>query len=299
MRSTIAAVNESSPLIISVSRRTDIPAYYSPWFEARLQDGFADYSHPFTRKRNRVLLREDSVAGFVFWSKNFQPFVRLSSMVQQRYPCYFHYTITGYGGKLEPGVPPLPDSLRTFRDLSELTTPQQMILRYDPIMFSDTLTAQYHRQRYTEIVRQLEGKSHTSIISFVQVYKKVRSALQQHGIKINVELLLQLDLAAELAEISQQHGFELAACCFPELQFVGVGMAHCISGDFFRKIYPDFQHSTRTAPTRKGCGCDFCQDIGFYNTCPNGCIYCYANANHNQARTRFQKHKLQGTSLVS
>jgi hypothetical protein len=291
------AERTQSPIIVSVSRRTDIPAFYGEWFTQRLHQGFAEYRHPFSQKVIRVNLDQEHVAGFVFWSKNFRPFLSTARMINERYPCYFHYTITGYERHIEPRVPPLTESLHTFQELSTLTSPAQVLLRYDPILITSDCSFEYHRSQFRRILNALAGMSETCIISFVQVYKKVRNLLVAKQIECEVPLQQQLDLAWDLKMIAQDCGFELLACCCPDLQLAGLHNAQCISASYFRRISPSWSHQIKKAPTRKGCGCDSSQDIGCYDTCPHGCIYCYANTRHSRADFLYRHHDHYATML--
>lgn len=262
--------------IVSVSRRTDIPAAYSSWFLSRLKEGFTEYSHPYTKKKIRVLLTPEEVAGFVFWSKNYASFFTVIPQITNEYRFYFHFTITGYGSILEPNVPSLEQSIQTFIQLSEMTSPKQVILRYDPIFFSPELSVSTHVKRFTRIVSALENKSSTCIISILHIYKKIQRVMTEHSITTG-SLQQQIDVASQLKEIGSRYGFNVYSCCCPWLGSAGLMNAECISDSYFRTIYADFPAVFKKKPTRKGCGCVECQDIGTYNTCPHGCLYCYAN----------------------
>jgi hypothetical protein len=291
--------NSSHPIIVSVSRRTDIPAFYTEWFHARLKAGFAYYQHPFMHRRIRIELDQNRVAGFVFWSKNFQPFLPRLQEILDRYRCYFHFTVTGYGEGIEPRVPPLEIALSTFKNLSRITSPQQLILRYDPILLSNELTPARHRERFSRIVGELESCSSRCIISFVQVYRKVRESLLQMGVDPEPAVERRLELAQTLQTIARDHGFSLEACCMPELQAMGIPMAHCVSRRYFQEMYSDFPNVARRGQTRPGCGCDSCQDLGIYDSCPHGCRYCYANARDSRAEQFLRLHDSSAESLDS
>lgn len=292
-------INLNKPVIVSVSRRTDIPAFYSNWFRKRLEQGYVDYKHPFSQKKHRVLLNKNDVAGFIFWSKNFSPFLGLIEIVKKNYHFYCHYTVNGYGKTLEPNVPPLENVLTSFKKVSSLTSSNHVLLRYDPIIISEKLTLTYHKQQLTRILSSLEGYSNKCIISFVHVYKKIRRNLISENIDLEPSLNQKQELSGELNTICHNHGFKLSACCCPELSEVGISPAGCINTQHFRRINPEFQFKAPSGPTRKGCSCQRCQDIGFYDTCPHGCIYCYANSNRALVEKRYRKHLVMNSSLVS
>jgi len=288
----------SDKKIVSVSRRSDIPAKYHDWFAERIRLGFAEYRHPFSNKLIKVSLKPEHVAGFVFWSKDFRPFFPVLESIFQKYPCYFHYTITGYGKDFEIAVPHWKKSVETCRELSERTSPSHVILRYDPIIINKKYSVEFHIKRFQQILELLEGKVEQCIISFVHIYSKIKKNLQRLGCNLDVNFDMKLNLSERLKCICQQTGFSLTACCCPELNIFGINPAKCISSELFSQLYPDFPQNIAEGPTRKGCGCDKCQDIGFYDTCPHGCIYCYANSRHNLAAERYNNHNWRSNSLV-
>ncbi|MBN2381755.1 DUF1848 domain-containing protein [bacterium] len=284
-------VNKDKPVLVSVSRRTDIPAFYADWFEDKLRRGEVEYRHPFNQQTYQVLLGPEHVAGFIFWSKNYAHFDRIIALVKDRgYPFYCHYTINGYDRCFEPGLPGLEQSLATFRRLSAASSADQIILRYDPIMFSADLTVPYHLQRLESILSELENKAHLCIISFVHVYKKIRFRLESLGIDLSPELQKKIDCAQAMQEIGYRYGFRVEACCCPELTLFGTNAAQCISAARLAQQVPGRTITVPRSSTRAGCQCDRCQDIGFYDTCPHGCAYCYANTNATLVERRFQQH---------
>jgi len=291
-------VMEGSQLV-SVSRRTDIPAFYAEWFRHRLERGFADYRHPFTQQMHRVRLDRDHVAGFIFWSKNFAPFLDVIGTISQMgYPFYCQYTITGYGKRLEPHLPDLEERLSTFRDVSMRSSAGQVILRYDPIIFSPTFDETYHLERLEMVLSLLENKGRRCVISFVHIYKKIRSRLESLGLDTDPPVQRKVDLSLAMKELCLDYGFELCACCCPELTMFGIPAAACISAAYLSRIAPHFDFTPIQSPTRSGCNCDRCQDIGAYDTCLHGCIYCYANSNRKAVEARSRSHQVHGNPLV-
>lgn len=269
-------INEDLPFIVSASRRTDLPAFHVDWFHQQLRQGFVVYEHPYSKEKIKISLDGARVAGFVFWSKNYRPFFPLLSEIITKYRCYFHYTITGYGRFLEKEVPTLDFSIETFAKMAQMLRPGQLIWRYDPIIITHSLTPEIHLARFKKIAAKLEKKTDRCIISFVHPYRKILRSLQENDLEIIADPDTQLELASKLKKSAADFGISLEGCCSPMLQLAGVMPAACISQSLFRQLYSDFPVCTRKKATRKHCNCDFCHDIGHYDSCNHRCCYCYA-----------------------
>jgi hypothetical protein len=282
--------------IISVSRRTDIPAYYYRWFVNRLKEGYAGYINPFGGQRYLISLRPETVRCFVFWSKNFAPFIPyLDSIEAMGYRFYFNFTITALPVVFEPGRVDPGQAVQTLKDLSARYSPRHVNWRYDPIVLSPVTDRAAHIRTFSRLAEQLEGCVERCIFSFVHMYGKVarRYAMFQktHGIPIhNPDQAFRLELAEELAGIAEKHGIRLLSCADDTLLTDTIGKAHCVDGELIQTLFPDAADSYRLKPTRKDCGCSESRDIGAYDTCPHGCLYCYANANRETAMKRYRNH---------
>ena len=278
-------MSAQKPQVISASRRTDIPAFYGEWFLNRLRAGRVVAYNPFGGQRYEVSLRREDVAGIVFWSKNFAPFLPALSEIERRgYPFYLQYTITGLPRSLEPNVPDWTRSIDAFRELASRYRPEAVQWRFDPIVLTDGITPQVTLDRFRRIADALAGLTHRCYLSFMDPYAKVRRNMATYESESRDRVLepdpqLRNDLAARLAREARARDMRLLACCEADLVGEGIERGRCVDGRLLRELFPGCQASVELRPTREGCGCTASRDIGAYDTCPHGCLYCYANAN--------------------
>lgn len=292
------------PRIISVSRRTDIPAFYGDWFMSRLRDGFAGYVNPFGGQKYLVSLKPEDVACFVFWSKNFKPFMGALRIIKDMgYRFYFNYTITGLPRIFECNSVKKEIAIETLKELSSAYSPKYINWRYDPIIISDIADYEFHIKNFESLASELEGYTERCIISFVMLYGKVKRNFVkfqvENGVKItDPDTGLRIKLAGELADIAESHGIKMLSCCGDYLLSPKIGKAHCIDGKLIGEIFYPYGFPYHEKPTRKECGCTYSVDIGAYDTCPHGCVYCYANMNKEIVQGRFQNHDKEAVFLV-
>jgi len=207
------------PQLISISRRTDIPAFYGDWFMRRVAEGFAGWENPFGRQCRLVSLQREDVRCLAFWSKNFRPFLpNLRTLQQQGYPCFFNYTITGLPSVFETHTVPPEDAIASLREIASRFSPDHINWRYDPIVLSDLTPAGYHLARFDELAAALQGQVTRCIISFVWRYSKVErnfSALEQaRDFRIfDPYVAVRRNLAAQFAAIAATHGMTIHSCC--------------------------------------------------------------------------------------
>lgn len=284
------------PRIISISRRTDVPAFYGDWFIRRLEAGFAGWENPFGRQRCLVSLQRADVRCLAFWSKNFRPFLpHLQSLKARGWPCFFNYTVTGLPPAFESDLVPAADAVDSLKALSALFSPDHVTWRYDPVVVSERTPPEYHLDRFEELSAALEGQVTRCAFSFPTRYGKVERSFalfereQGFGI-LDPAVAARRDLAGRLAEIGARHGIGLYTCCGDGLVGGSIQKAHCLDGNAIARIYDGGRRQEAGRPTRKECGCAASVDIGAYDTCPHGCIYCYANINKRQAVRRHQAH---------
>lgn len=282
--------------IISVSRRTDIPAFYSEWFLNRLMEGFADYVNPFGGKRYRVSLKPEDVLCFVFWSKNYEPFLEPLEVIESMgYQSLFHFTITGLPEIFESNIVPTDVALEGLRTLSARYSPRHVIWRYDPIIISDKTPFDFHVKNFERIASSLAGHVERCTFSYVDLYGKVQRNFRQFqketGVNINdPDLDTRVQLAGELVTIAKNYGIAMYTCCEDYLVGGDIMKARCVDGELIEELVGVDTSHLKAKPTRKGCGCTESIDIGAYDTCPHGCIYCYANVNKAGARQAYENH---------
>jgi len=291
--------------VISVSRRTDIPAWYMPWFLNRIKAGFAQYRNPFGGQIYEVSLKPDDMMAFVFWSRNYEPFLpHWKHLRQLGYDGYFHFTITGLGPPFEPYSPSSQKMIDVFKILSDQTSPQQVLWRFDPILVSNITPTDEIPERFGHIARQLCGYTERCYISVVDLYKKTARNLEvlaDQGIMCQtLSLEQELTLTQHLVNIATTYHIQLHACCETNLLAIPqVQQAHCVDAALLRDLFPEKFHVLKKAPTREGCGCFASRDIGAYDTCVFGCVYCYATVHHQQALHNYRLHDPQSPLLLS
>ncbi len=281
--------------IISISRRTDIPAFYGEWFMNRLKEGFAGYVNPFGGQKYLVSLKPEDVICFVFWSKNFKPFLENLKIIEALgYKFYFNYTITGLPGIFECNTAGKETAIEALRELSKRYSPRHINWRYDPIIISDVTDYDFHIKNFKALASGLDGYVERCYFSFAVRYGKVKTNFgkfqAKHGVKItDPDNNFRIKLANELADIAHEHRIKMYTCCGDYLLNQGIGKAHCIDGKLVEELF-NMRFSHAQKPTRKECGCTESADIGAYDTCPHGCVYCYANVNKEMAEARFRAH---------
>lgn len=288
--------------IISVSRRTDIPAFYGRWFMQRIAEGFAGVVNPFGGQRYRVSLAAEDVACLVFWSKDFSPFAEhLDTLEQLGHHFYFNATVTALPSVFESHVDQSA-ALETLIQLSRRYSPAHINWRFDPIILSNISNEAFYLAAFAHMAQTLEGLVERCYISFVTRYGKVLRNFQQLEQTTGVQIIepsesAKIELAHRLAEIAVQHGIALYSCCGDYLLGEHISKAHCIDGTLIERLfYPD-GFAFKPKGTRTECGCAESADIGTYNTCPHGCVYCYANANKTSAQKAFAEHDVESAFL--
>lgn len=277
-------------MIVSVSRRTDIPAFYSDWFFNRLKEGYVYVLNPMNLKQvSKVELTPETVDCFVFWTKNAKPMLeRLDELKNYNY--YFQYTITGYKSEVEKGVLKKKEVIQTFKELSKKIGKERMILRYDPIFFSKEYTIDYHCKAFNKLCSQLEGYTEKCVISFIDLYKKTeRNTKNLNMLPTTVESIN--NISKEFSKIAQEHNINIETCSEAyDLTEFGIEKGKCIDDRLVSTIM-GYEVDVKKDDTQRGvCGCVKSVDIGQYNTCKHHCLYCYANFNYKQVEENFKLH---------
>ncbi len=270
------------PRVISASRRTDIPAFYGDWFLEQVRRGEAVVVHPYRREKLSVSLRPEDVAAFVFWSKDYAPFLgHLKELERRGYKFVLFFTVTGLPRALEPRVPAPTETLATFKVLSRQYSPHRLLWRYDPIVLSNFTPPEYHVKTFRTLCQQLEGLTYRCYLSFVEFYPKVKrslSRLEHSGWEfLDPPRQEKLQLAEHLAEIAAAHGIEVYSCCNDFLVGSKIKKARCVDAGLLSRLFGIEEGLYKVRPTRKGCGCFESTDIGAYGTCRHHCLYCYAS----------------------
>jgi hypothetical protein len=282
--------------IISVSRRTDVPAFYGDWFLGRVREGFAGVVAPYGGQRYLVSLAPAEVDCLVFWSKDFTPFVpHLDTLDRLGYRFYFNYTLTALPAVFETGVDKAA-ALKTLLYLSERYSPRHINWRFDPIVLSNITDGGFYLEAFERLAGRLAGRVERCYFSFVAEYAKVKRNLLPLETEQGIRLLTphpgeKIALADRLAGIADRYGIRMYSCCGDYLLTPWIHQAHCIDGGLVEQLFFPQGYEYREKPTRKGCGCTESVDLGTYDTCPHGCLYCYANADKAVAAAAFARHE--------
>lgn len=278
-------------MIISASRRTDIPAYYSEWFINRVKEKYLYVRNPMNvHQIGKISLDVEVVDGIVFWTKN--PIPMLSKIDQLKgYTYYFQFTLTAYGPEIEPGLPSKNKKLiPAFQELSRKIGKEKVIWRYDPIFFNEKYTIEYHKKYFRVLATKLATYTEKCTISFLDLYRNTMRNIQPFGIRVPSKEE-QIELMIEFSRIAKEFGFYIDTCAEEiDLNKMGISHACCIDKKRFENIGGYKLEVKKDTNQRTICGCIASIDIGTYNTCKNGCVYCYANYSKNTVAGQTQSH---------
>ena len=285
-------------MILSVSRRTDIPAFYSEWFFNRLKEGFVCVRNPMNiHQVSKILLSPEVIDCIVFWSKNPRPMLSHLDELKD-YMYYFQYTINAYDKGLENGVPKKEGIINTFKDLSDRIGPKRVIWRYDPILLTDKMDMHYHVRYFEQIAKRLARYTNTCVISFIDLYKKTQNNLRGTQAR-ELTLKEMIDLATKLFVVARNYGITIQTCA-EEIALDSVGIKHgkCIDNALIEDLLGVKLVVSKDPNQRKECGCVQSIDIGEYNTCAHGCKYCYANFRESIVQRNIAAHNPGSPFLV-
>lgn len=286
-------------MILSASRRTDIPAFYGTWFLRRLRDGEVLVQNPMNAARlSRVSLRPDLIDCIVFWTKNPRPMLDGFAEVEAMgYPFYVQFTLTPYEKYLEPGVPDKAEVQETFRKLSGKIGRARVVWRYDPILLNEDWTASRHIRRFEEMAAELCGYAERCVFSFVDPYAKISRAFKQGRIR-RPDSDEMRTIAQGIADAARRYGFKLSACAEAEdFAEFGVTRSACIDAALIERILGASLSVKKASGQRPECGCAESVDIGAYHCCGHRCLYCYANGSDQAAAARRLRHD-PGSALL-
>jgi hypothetical protein len=284
--------------VISASRRTDIPGFYAEWLVRRLKEGHVYVRQPYNGRMSRVSLIPAEVSALVFWSKNYGPLLpRLEQVEKTTKNLFFHFTITA-NRELEFHAPDPADAIADYLFIARRYSPDHIVWRYDPVCVTDKLSFEEHEERFVRCVERFQGQVRRCIISFAHPYKKTLVNLRKytdHSLQV-LSPERQRTYASRLADLAGRFGIRLFACCNDHLVFDRIGKANCIDGNYLSALFGS-AIDTRRAATRGECNCTRSVDIGDYDTCAHGCVYCYANADKDRACTAQLRHDPEWNSL--
>ncbi len=336
-------VEATAPMILSVSRATDVPAFYTKWFFNCLERGFCRWYNPFNGADMYVSF--ENVRFIVFWSKNPKPLLSYLPWLKEKdINCYIQYTLNDYEQEgLEPRVPQLQQRIETFKRLVDVLGFGSVVWRFDPLILTDKINIDDLLRKIESIGDQLKGYDEKLVFSFADIasYRKVSRNLTAHGINYKEWSENEMrELAGRLADMNHRKSwnYQLATCAEKiNLEEYGISHNRCIDDELISRIAwvdnelmkhlgmdirqytPDLfgqptppegaisldgdRYAVRTrhnrdSGQRKLCCCIAAKDIGQYNTCPHGCLYCYANTSPDSARRNFLLHNPDAETII-
>lgn len=287
-------------MIVSASRRTDIPAFYSDWLFNRLKEGFAYVRNPMSiHQVSEINLSPDVVDYIVFWTKNPKPmFDRLDEISDYHY--YFQFTLNPYAADVEPDVPNKGmEVIRTFIELSEKIGADKIVWRYDPILLSDKYSIEYHAKYFEKLAKDLNGSFSKCVVSFIDIYKKNAKRCAASGLN-ELDNTQCFVIAEKIANIAAKYNFSVVSCA-ENINLDGLGIEHnsCIDKELIEHLIGSKIIVQKDKKQREECGCVESIDIGSYNTCIHGCSYCYANYNMDNVRINHSLYDANSPLLCS
>lgn len=295
-------------MIISASRRTDIPAFYAQWFINRIRAGYCGVPNPFNSQQVAYIsLAPQDVDVIVFWTRNPRPlFPYLEELDHLGYRYYFQFTLLNYPRQIEKHTPPTAASIRTLRELAERIGAERVIWRYDPIVFSELTPPEFHRRTYSRLAQELSGSTRRSVISVMDIYSKARERLQAMAEEGAVLQSVQ-DISGEifdnlmssLAQTAITNGMEIFSCAENlSLKEFGILPGKCVDDNYIQQVFGLQVLHTKDPNQRKFCGCVISKDIGMYDSCLFGCRYCYATKDFEKSEERHALHDPESPSLI-
>lgn len=292
-------------MIISASRRTDIPAFYSRWFMNRVRAGYCTVPNPCNRRQvSRLDLRPSAVDVIVFWTRNARPLLaELDELDARGYRYYVQYTILDNPRTLDARTPRVDAAIATFQRLADRIGPDRVVWRYDPIVLTPSTDAAYHCARYASIAAQLRGYTTRSVISILDLYRKAARRLAAQSVAVAAQTAAAqpefAPLIESLVESAAQNDMEIVSCA-EEIDLVryGVQPGKCVDDTLIERVFGLHLACRKDSGQRGACGCVASRDIGMYDTCQFGCQYCYATTSFARAAANYAAHNPLSPSLL-
>jgi len=292
-------------MIISASRRTDIPAFYARWFANRVREGYCLVPNPFNAAQvSRIELTPRAVTAIVFWTRHPKPlFPFLPELTERGYPFYFLYSLLDYPRLLDAKKPSRRASLRVFAELSGMIGPERVVWRYDPIVITERTNLDWHRDRFEGLSRALQGKTTRVAVSFLEPYRKIARRMEQaasEGARLIKPDDAELErFIGDIVAMARERGMTLYGCAQAE-KYAAMGLAPgaCVDPSLLREVFGIETDGTKDSGQREHCLCAKSRDIGMYDSCLFGCRYCYATSDFSRSRVNYASHDPGSPSLL-
>lgn len=283
-------------MILFVSGRCDIPAFYSEWFFNRIHAGFVDVRNPYdSHQISRIPLTSNNIDAVLFCTKN--PMPMMERLNEIPFPYLFHITLTPYHHDIEPNVPDKQTLIQAIQTLSQKIGKERVILRYDPVLLNDRYTLDYHKKAFEKLIKQLAPYLSTVIFSFIDIYKNT----MQHAQELHLQPLSETEMiqcAKAFSEIAATYQINLQTCAETiDLSSYGIKNGACISKEIMEKLLCRPYDPPQGKPIRS-CRCLPTVDIGDYNACLHYCKYCYANYDEKAVKFRCPSHDPNASVLL-
>lgn len=276
-------------MILNTGSRTDTVQYYTEWLLKRFEQGFVYSRNPmFPNKVTKYELDPQTLDCIIFCSKNYEPILPYIKSITDKFNTYFHYTITAYDKDIEPNVPTIDKSIETLIKLSNIVGKQRIAWRYDPILLTKKYSKELHYKTFDYMAQKLSPHIDRCIFSFVEMYKKLKTNMPEIILLTNED---KVEIAKNIGLIAKKYNMIIQTCA-TETNYEKFGILHsgCLTAEILGQANNVKFKSIKHSGNRKNCQCIENRNIGDYDTCPNGCKYCYANQNPEIAKINYQKH---------
>ena len=283
-------------MILNTGSRTDIPAFYSEWFYNRIQEGYCLVRNPYYPEQvTKYVLSPQVIDAIVFCTKNPQPMLSRLSLLAQ-YCTFWFVTITPYEQDIEPYVPHWSKVIDSFRNLSSQVGVDRISWRYDPVFISQKYSVSYHIERFEQMAEDLQGYTRQCVVSFIDLYEKTKRNFPQAR---SVTAAQQEQLIEAFSKIAAAKGMQIHLCCEDRaLTRANVDADGCLSQTVLERAIGSALHVPKKKMARDACSCLLGADIGMYNTCGHGCLYCYANYDNESVRINRKLHDPASPLLI-
>ena len=283
-------------MILNTGLRTDIPGFFSEWFYNRIDDGFVYVRNPYAKNQiYSYRLDPELIDCIIFCTKNPKPMFENLEKID-KFNQYWHITITPYEKEIEPNIPPMNDVLESFKYLSKKLGKENVTLRYDPIFINEKYTLEKHIESFEYIINSLSGYTTEAIISFIDLYEKTKRNFPK---AIEVTKDERLKLGKEFAQIGKKNNITIKTCVEgSELDKFGIDSSGCMTKEVIERAINKNLNVPKQKARNGECYCLLNNDIGEYNTCSHGCLYCYANSNKRLVKRNLKLHDPKSPILI-
>ena len=283
-------------MILNTGLRTDIPGFFSEWFYNRIEEGFVYVRNPYVKNQiYSYRLDPELIDCIIFCTKNPKPMLENLEKID-KFNQYWHITITPYEKEIEPNVPPMNDVLESFKYLSKKLGKENVTLRYDPIFINEKYTLEKHIESFEYIANSLSDYTTEAIISFIDLYEKTKRNFPKAREVTKDE---RLKLGKEFAQIGKKNNITIKTCVEgSELDKFGIDSSGCMTKEVIERAINKNLNVPKQKARNGECYCLLNNDIGEYNTCDHGCLYCYANSNKRLVKRNLKLHDPKSPILI-